>query len=218
MPDTQTSKPYLRVKVNGRSPPGQWRYTFPQDGTLIMGRSYEAWKTDIEKHYHRNGYPMPEDWVQQAEDQFCRLMPAGVCVYPDGSLPEVYVHSRVTLEDIVNGTKVLGAWAASGFALVSQEEADRRANICAACYANINVPGCTSCSNIMGMVSEAVGAQKLQADAQLYGKSCAYCHCASAANVWVPVEVSRHGVSDEMLNAMPEHCWKKAAIKELQDA
>ena len=204
------SKDYLRVKIRGMTPPNGFRYTFSQDGVQVHCGVYEDFLLKVKQHYQRNGYAMPEDWAEQAEDQCCRLMPAGVCMYGDGSEPEFIINNRFSFDDVVNGTKTLAAWVASGFPLVEQEVAEARASICTACYANVSIPGCTSCVNFAQVVSEVVGRKELKTDQFLENKSCAYCRCASQVNVWIPVEVSRHGLSQEFLEQAPEHCWKRA--------
>src|SRR4026208_454932 len=207
----------LHVKIKGRCPPGSFRYVFREAGHMVQNFSYDAWLAEINNHYRRNGYAQPENWAELAEDQLCKMLPPGECAYPDGSDPEFYVNLRMTLDDVINGIKVLAAWATSGFPLVEREVAEERGAICAACYANVPIPGCASCSHIMEAVMDAVGGKPVRSDQFLHNKSCAYCHCASSANVWVPVSVSQHGVSNEALENMPEGwCWKRKEILELR--
>ena len=109
------SKDYLRVKIRGMTPPNGFRYTFSQDGVQVHCGVYEDFLLKVKQHYQRNGYAMPEDWAEQAEDQCCRLMPAGVCMYGDGSEPEFIINNRFSFDDVVNGTKTLAAWVAIPF-------------------------------------------------------------------------------------------------------
>jgi hypothetical protein len=208
--------------ITGRGVPDQYRYVFPEDAHMVKAGIYSTWQEKIKEHCQRNGYPFSQERLDIAEDELCKLMPPGVCRYEDGSLPEWFVNQRATLEDVINGTKVLAAWVASGFRLVSRETAIERAKTCAACWANIRIPGCASCSRIMEMVSAVVGIKDALPEdvaTHLEAKSCVYCHCLSAANVWVPVEVSRRGVSEEALNAMPAgHCWKRKAAFEMRQS
>jgi hypothetical protein len=206
---------YLRVKIRGMTPPGGYRYTFPQDGHQIKCGIYEDFLNEVRKHYQRNAYEMPADWAEAAEDQCCRLMPAGVCMYGDGSEPEFIVTNRFGFDDVIRGTKTLAAWVSSGFPLVEQEVAEARANICSSCFGNVSIPGCTSCVNFAQTVSEVVGRKDLKADSLLVNKACAFCHCSSQANVWIPVEVSRHGLNPQAVEAMPSWCWKKLEHEKL---
>jgi len=203
----------MRIRKRELPPPGDFRFTFRQDGYLARSTSYYSWMADIERHYRDNGYEKPDDWREQAEHQCCLLMPAGYCRFPDGGEPDFFVSARIGVADIIRGTQVLGRWIGSGFPLVERSVAEERGRICSGCYANVQVSGCGACHALANHVAAVVGVEKvLSSDAQLEGKSCAYCHCVSRANVWVPVEISKAGVTQEALEHMPEWCWKKTGI------
>lgn len=212
-----TMSDLLRVKIRGRGPPGDFRFVFREDGHRVKVASYDAWLYEINQHYKRNGYAQPENWAELAEDQLCKMLPPGECMYGDGSVPEFFVNLSMTLDDVIRGTKVLASWATSGFALVDPELAESRAATCASCYANVPIPGCASCTSIMTAVTDAVGGKQVKSEPLLHGKSCAYCHCASSANVWVPIAVSQNGVDDRILQEMPSYCWKKKSAAEGRD-
>lgn len=205
----------LHLIVKECAPPDDFRYTFPEDGHRVKSSHYHGWLRLIKKHYQQNEYPLPADWAELAEDQLCRLLPPGCCQYSDGSDPEFHMRMRFDINDVINGTKVLGGWKLAGMPLVPKEEAEARGAICAACYANVQVPGCGPCVGFANLVADVAGAVPLESDLQLEGRSCGYCHCSSRANVWVPLEISRHGVTQDALDAMPQHCWKKKGIAEL---
>lgn len=206
---------FLHLISRGSSPPDRFRYTFPEDGHRVVGFHYDGWLTEIKNHYQRNEYPMPENWKEIAEDQLCRLLPPGHCEYSTGEPPEFFVNSRFTLEDALHGTAALAAWTFSGFPLVDKAVAEERGAICSACYANVNIPGCSSCVNFAGKVGDIVGQTELKSEARLYGKVCAFCRCATKAHVWMPKSVLRAGVTDEALNAMPKgFCWKRKLLLE----
>jgi hypothetical protein len=102
--------------------------------------------------------------------------------------------------------------------LVSREVAESRGKNCAGCYANIRIQGCGPCQGLANYIAEVAGNTPTEADPFLEGKSCAYCHCASRANIWVPVEISQKGVSDEVLSQMPDggRCWKRTEIEAIR--
>lgn len=202
----------LRLLESNVCPPDKFRFTFREDGYTVRCFAKYSWLAKIRKHAVDNGYVIPTR--EEAEDQLCRLLPPGWCEYEDGSPPNFYVNSRITIADVMNGTAVLGAFIAAGLPLVPKEEAEARGKTCAACYANIQIPGCSPCVGLANLVTEIAGSTALEADAFIENKSCVYCKCASRANCWVPVEISERGVSDEVLEQMPEHCWKKRAISE----
>jgi hypothetical protein len=206
------SDPLLHILIRGAGVPDGYRYTFPQDGFRVSSYNYSAWIDGIKNHYARNGYERPENWIALAEDQCCRLLPPGFCAYDTGELPQYFVDLRFTLDDALNGTKALFAWTVSGFPLVTKEVAEARAATCSACYARVDVPGCSTCAGFASLVAQVVGTEALPSDARLEGKVCAYCKCSLRAHVWIPKQVLRAGVSDEALEAMPDFCWKKSIL------
>lgn len=206
----------LQLVTRGVTVPDKFRYKIPEDGHWIAEHmDPESWLRAIRKHYADNGYPIPDDLQQIAEDQLCRTLPAGWCRYVDGRDPEAFIDRRIGVSTVISGTKVFAKFLLEGAPTVSQEEAERRALICSRCYALDTVQGCGSCLSIAEAVSEVVGARKTPSDAALEGKACLVCKCSAKANVWMPVEVSRVGVSEERLKLFPEFCWKKQGIEAL---
>jgi hypothetical protein len=199
----------LQLISRGSCPP-KYQYIFPEDGHKISGYHYEGWMNDIRAHYGRNGYAMPENWKEIAEDQLCRTLEPGFCRYPNGELPEAFLNLRFTLDDAINGTKALGTWVLSGRPLVDKSVAETRGATCAACWANVSIPGCGSCVNFAGLVGDIVGQTELKSEAQLYGKVCGFCHCSTKAHVWMPDEVLKAGAPKGVMAQAPEWCWKKA--------
>lgn len=207
----------LRLKPSNVTPPDDFRFVVPEDGTVIRRNNYQAWTEAIQKHYADNGYTLPEDWISKAEEQLCQTLPPGWCRYDDGTEPTRFINRRFTLDDAVNGTKVLIEFVKQGAPLVSQEEVEARGKTCAACYAALAIPGCTSCSAFANVVAEVAGARKTKADAILDSKTCGVCGCSAIANLWIPVEVSEAGVTQEMMELWPAFCWKGQQIRVLRD-
>lgn len=206
------SDDFLHIKIKGAGVADGFRYTFPEDGYKSFSWHYGAWLEDIKNHYSQNGYTLPENWVEIAEDQLCRLLPVGYCEYADGKLPSYFVDGRFTIGDAMNGTMALAKWIGSGFPLVEKSLAEERGSVCAACYANVQVPGCSPCVGFANLVANIVGTNSLTCDAKLEAKTCAYCKCSSRAHVWMPKEVLRAGVSYETLREMPGFCWKQKLL------
>lgn len=109
--------------------------------------------------------------------------------------------------DVVNFLKVLKHWVFHNPALVEPEEADRRAAICATCPYNVDAVGCFGCANVAGMIFDVVKDRSTPHDGQL--KNCQVCGCVNRAQVWVPKETLDKGVTAEMREDFPAHCWKK---------
>jgi hypothetical protein len=208
----------LRLNPSNVTPPDEFRFVVPHDGVPIRANNYQGWLDRIKDHYKDNGYDLPEDWIAIAEDQLCRILPAGWCRYDDGSEPTRFIDRRFSFEDVKNGTKVLIEFVKQGAPLVSQAVAEERGRTCAACYAALPIPGCTSCTAFANVVAEVAGARTTKADPMLDSKACAVCGCSAIANLWVPVEVSQAGVTEEMMALWPAHCWKGNEIRALRAA
>lgn len=206
----------LRLKPSNVTPPDDFRFVVPQDGFSIRRNNYQGWLDAIKRHYIDNNYELPADWIAKAEEQLCKTLPPGWCRYDDGSEPTKFINRRFTFDDALNGTKVLIEFVKQGTPLVSQEEAEARGKTCAACYAALPIPGCSSCKAFANYVAEVAGAKTTKADAMLDSKVCAVCGCSAIANLWIPVEVSQAGVTEEMMALWPEHCWKGAQIRALR--
>lgn len=207
----------LRLIPTNVQPPDGYRFVVPRDGVPIIANSYEGWLEKIKKHFADNVYELPADWIAQAEEQLCRFLPPGWCRYDDGSAPTAFINRRFTFDDALNGTKVLIEFKRQGSPLVSQEEAEARGKTCAACYAALPIPGCSACVAFANYVAEVAGAKKTKADPMLDSKVCAVCLCSAQANIWIPVEVSQAGVTEEMMDLFPkEFCWKRKQILALR--
>jgi hypothetical protein len=90
------------------------------------------------------------------------------------------------------------------FSLVDQEEAERRAKICASCPYQIQASGCWGCKGVAGMLPQIAGARKTSFDMQL--KACGVCGCYNSVSVHLPVSIQ----GGENLE-FPDWCWKKSS-------
>jgi hypothetical protein len=203
----------LTLKESNVTPPDKFRFQCPLDGCLITAYDKQDWFNKIEKHYVDNGYELPQNFREIAEDQLCRTLSGEWC---DGGKPSAYINTtRFTINDFIRGTQVLGSFALSRDEVVSQSVADQRALICSRCYANVTVPGCKTCNQMANVVAEAKGARKTPYDYLL--KACGVCHCSNEAQVWIPAEHLAKGVTSEMMEKYEEvpDCWKAKEIDAL---
>lgn len=212
----------LRLIPSHETPPDDgsgsgmgFRFTHPETGHKTQSRSKGEWLAKIIKYRKDNDLPVPDDMEAIAEDQLCQLLPAGLCRYESGEDAKPVTSGRVSVTDVVNGTKVLMHWMLNGQNVVSQAEADARGRTCSNCYFNIPVSGCAACKELLTHVYTAKGQRGTAYDANLDTKSCALCKCSSAAHIWVPIESLALGVSDSLLTKFPEFCWKARGIREL---
>lgn len=207
----------LRLLQRAECPPDKYRYKFREDGHTVSNFSHDGWLAAIVAHRRNNGYETPPDWIAEAEDQLCRLLPAGWCEQENGAPPEFHLEARMTMDDILSGTKVLGSFVGQGMPLVSRAVAEERGKTCAGCYAAIPIPGCSPCVGLASLVADIAGAEPLTSDPLLENKSCAVCKCSARAQVWLPIELLAKGVPDEMLPKFPSWCWKRQGVKALRN-
>ena len=118
--------------------------------------------------------------------------------------PEILKRRRVIgLDDILRFLATAKTWILSR-TCVPQEEAERRAEICAMCPLNTDaVMGCTGCINYAAELFSAIGDKKTRAHSNL--RSCEVCGCENKVQVWVPEDVLRQH-SGEL--SYPNWCWK----------
>lgn len=195
--------------------PDGYVYTFP-DGYKSRNLHRTSWYDDILKHYRDNGIPIPEDWKEQAEHQWCLGAPPGFCVHETGE-GWVGFNSRLTAHDFLHGTVVLSQIAMHPDPLVDKDLAESRARKCIACPANINVSGCVPCLGIANFILNIKGKNKTPHDHLL--KTCGACKCSTEAKVWVKAEVlNQHedATALAIMSSMPD-CWVYQEISQLRD-
>lgn len=194
-------------------PPDRLRYVLP-NGIKVEAADRPTWYRHIRERYRDNGIPIPDNLEQIAQDQWCRTAPPGFCKHEDGAGFEG-VNVRLQLGDYFRGMDVLMSVTLSGDPLVSDEIAESRAAKCAACPANITVPGCAPCMKIPDMIMKINGAKTTKADPFL--KTCACCRCATSAKVWVKAEIlakADDATIMAQMRSMPD-CWCSQEIDAL---
>lgn len=194
-------------------PPDRLRFRAP-DGTLIEATDRATWYIKIRKHYADNSIPIPENIEQIAQDHLCRILPPGWCRHEDGTGFEG-LNVRLELGDYFRGMEILTTVAATGEPLVDKELAESRAAKCAACPANVTVPGCAPCIGISNLIMKVKGAMETKSDQFL--KTCACCKCSTQAKVWVKTEILAKGDDATVMakmRSMPD-CWCSQEIDAL---
>jgi hypothetical protein len=113
---------------------------------------------------------------------------------------------------LANGMQVIMEWLGEGAVTVSQEEAQRRADICLACPMN------THSGTVTEAVARAVKHQveiKNQLNLRVQGEQklgkCAACLCETKLKIWLPLE--RIKPTAEELPAFDQSCWLRETIK-----
>lgn len=179
-------------------PPRGWIVKCPIVNEEVYGGDFWDMVGNCEKLLVSKGITPPTDLVSQIEHNLCdRLAGHQNCV------PCTTKKQTLGFAEIVRWVRAMYQFAVNGkFELVPQEEAERRAKICAACPHQIATSGCWGCKGIAGMLPHIAGARKTSYDLQL--KACGVCGCYSAIAVHLPLNVQ----GGEELE-FPEWCWKK---------
>lgn len=183
-----------------------FRYTHSEDGHISHARDERSWLKAISQHCRDNGYApvAPED----AFDQLCKLLPPGWCRYENGENPKWFVEMRITVWDVLRGTKVLLAELMAGAPLVDKQLAISRSLACSRCPFNVPISGCAPCVGLSSLIETVGGVIKTPSDPVL--KSCIICGCSNRAQTRLPIEILAKGVTPEQRTqyATVPFCWK----------
>lgn len=206
------------LKINNTSlvPPGGWKYTDPDTGAQFSRTTYMSMVGVI--HKHRAGNQLPQLSEARIQQVLCRSAYPGVCSGEDEVVEEPEAEKYPVLptisgDDVVRGTKVIWnlikAKFKGGDSLVSPEEAERRARICSDCPKNVehDKENCKACiARLATLAKKIVSGGITTVDENL--KTCSVCHCSNKAQVWVPYEHLKKGMTPAMESEWPDVCWK----------
>lgn len=182
-------------------PPLGWLVTW--EGQEVYGGDWGDLINNCYKLTVSLGKVPPVDLSEQIEDILCKRLAGNRNCVPCSSMPK----QSIGFSQIVRWVKAMYQFAIQNkFEPVDQEEANRRAEICAKCPLQISTSGCWGCKGIAGMLPSIAGARKTPHDPQL--KACGVCGCYNAVSVHIPVSVQQDG----HLN-FPDYCWKKVQIE-----
>jgi hypothetical protein len=185
-------------------PPGEFRYQQPETGFKVQTRSWSQMLQQVHSHRVANfGCDIQEGWQARLEHDYClqnNLDGTQWCsdekyYAPDESRPLHWSDIQRFLFSMIQ-------WVAGGRKLVEQDEAERRAAICATCPKNVDLHvACPSCVKLDALIAETKGDRATSLDASL--RNCEVCRCHNSTAVFFPLE----SMSNKGLN-FPDHCWK----------
>jgi hypothetical protein len=185
-------------------PSGGWWCVCPTTDKVIKGGDFVDLVKRCSDYIISTGNVPPTDLEGLVEDALCQRMAGNENCVPC----EQIKRQNVNFQSIVRWVMAMYNFAVnSKFQLVEQDEAERRAKICAACPYQVTTAGCWGCKGIAGMLPAIAGARKTSYDAQL--KACGVCGCYNAVSVHLPLDVQK----GEDLN-FPDYCWKSLTQKQ----
>lgn len=180
-------------------PPKGWY--FEQGKFTIKGETFNDLVKNVTEHRKSNGMPAgnPDFEIQE---QYCEVWPAG-CLSRMISSVKVFA----------SFAEALWSYVTSGGQLVSQNDANVRAEICVNCHNNIQSSDARKgvcCGGVTNLILDqtkkrVIGDRKTAYDKLL--KACAICGCENALQIWFPT--SSLGMSKDNVNAYPTPCWRK---------
>lgn len=196
-----------RLINRDRTPPDGFRYVHTT-GFISKAIDHYNWMLKIAAHQKGNGLPPVSEAA--AEEQLCSGLPPGNCEHDSAEQSSrPWVNTRLRWSDIVEGTKAYLALITSGFQTVPQEEANRRAAICAGCYLRTPPQGCGSCVKIGQLIVGDIANKKTPHDDYLVNQACSVCSCPVKSIVHFPLSALDKADSPEKQEAFPTFCWRK---------
>jgi len=205
----------LRIKHIGQVPyDAPYKINKPELGLVGWGTTFDMLEKHVREYRVANGIPTGLGFSEELETEICKLYPAE-CEMTDTILP---LKRRLTMGDVISGTKVIAAFKKAGSPFVPKEEAMRRAEICSRCPLCQPIPRpCNGwCGELKTILDAVVGGYTLEQDNDYRG--CSICHCVYSVQVKFPYEFLEKGLDDEQKAQFQEAhkltgCWKVPALE-----
>ncbi len=189
------------------APPSIWAVWVKQTSSWVTGGDWLTILEAYHQHLLSNHVPVPANLSEHLQDLICQQCPPS------------WPGCKLEGQKRVLGMEDLKRWAVSmlglfGSRYAEQEEAERRAKICAGCRYQTELSGfCSHCSGIPTMLMKLVSGRTTSVDSQL--KSCQFCGCRNEIAVHFPLDVLQKASAgieypeDTRLDGKePVPCWK----------
>ena len=216
--------PKRLINPSANIPSRGWSARQPETGAVLKGLSLKETMQNVQRYREANKLPVEVNLRRQVELQICDTMSdedAGIyCTFlseDDAGNPAPLRNFHSTVSDLENFGKavksVLETAAKNTSLHVSQEEANKRAAICASCQYNLPIANCWGCGTLGSLYRGIVGFMATANDTQL--RSCDMCGCDNKTQVHFTKEVLQLAASKQGLVAtkFPDWCWKKEVLK-----
>lgn len=198
----------MKLRNLSDGPPGGWRFKHLDTGFVSTGVTFQQLVQKVLQYRQNHSAPIVSEGFARLSDEIeadiCASMePADQASYCDTKFrPLTGIHWK----EVSRFLHTLAAWVKTGFTQVPQEEAERRAAICAVCPLNIGLAGCAICRSSLKAGRDALMQARTSQDVKL--EACGVCGCDLKTSVHVPINVLR---SDRELQ-YPDWCWKARGV------
>lgn len=198
----------MKLKTLLQGPPGDWAFRQKESNYHMAAITFGSLLTKIVQHRRNMKYPSVSEGYaslsEEVQDYICQNMS-----------PEDQVSNCETGVAGVTGVnwkrvaKFLAAmvewFKVNGLKTVPEEEAERRASICATCPYNVGMTGCGTCRAALQGIRVGLLNAHTTHDSVL--NACGVCGCDNKLQVHTPLEALRSKAQASL--AYPEWCWKK---------
>jgi hypothetical protein len=178
-------------------PSNGWMYPIPETKTVIFAFGFDELVSTVQKHYKANDIAEPSELVRNIHEFLCARLPQ-FCEEADPQREH-----KINLWHLAQRF-FTAAISAATTGLVSQEEAERRAAICAVCPHNggsaLNL--CAGChtAKFVREAAEALSTKHTSLDDRLF--TCQLCECSGKLKVWID-----KSAMEERDIKWPSNCW-----------
>lgn len=207
---TEIPKEWTQERLRGMFPgdtvmgdPFGWWYRVADTRCVFVSYGWNSLMKMVREHMGSNGIAIPEDLGRTMMEEYCANTGSVVCA-------ENNPHQTKMQRMWDQGSRffrTIKQMVTRGESLVPQEEAERRAAICAGCPLNDDgLQNCSTCG-AKGFIAEMTGytiGKSTSQDAAL--KTCGVCGCVNRLKVWFPVDCMDY---TDLRKMWPEHCWMR---------
>ena len=182
---------------------GRWNYRDPLTDVPFSTNDLTVLLQQVRAQRKANGIAVESGWEQVVLDELCQQNPAVRC--GEAGVQEIHM----TGDDVKRFLTTLKEQY--GHELVSEEEHQRRADICLTCP-KIGDVACTfPCGWVSKTLTEMLGGRKIHRPAELHKRGCSACKCNLDAKTYYPLDVLKS--VDEKLGKQPDY-WEKCWMRE----
>ena len=174
-------------------------------GRSVASRNLGNLLRAVRRDRARHGGDLDAGWELRLQDEICANDEyKSLCLEVEDVESTVENVKHIGRQDVQQFFQVVKRFIEDGGKLESQDEAERRAAICAKCPRNVPIRGCMGCSGLIPKLLKVTKGASTSLDQEL--KGCSVCGCQLKAKVHLPTAVS---TGDEDRHDFPDWCWIK---------